>query len=468
MPTVTETTTYFVLATANGCPTERVAVVATVLEQPSVGIPTDAVACNEAGADNTTILDLDDTLEGEGNGVWSINTDNDPSNGAVVINSDGTVDFAGLPEGDYVFRFTTLGAEAPCTNQFVDVTVTVIDCLTDADEDGLDDDIEEELGTDPNDPDSDDDGILDGQEVADGTDPLDDCDSNGGTALPDSDCDNDGLTTAEEEDLGTNPNDADSDGDGLTDGEEVLIQDDPDTEAIPETATDPLDACDPFLTEDCNPLPIDLIITKMVDINSPLVGEQVVFTIGVENTTMDRAIDVVVSDVLDTSGFEYVSHNTLNGTYDVGTGEWYIPQILGEEIVSLEITVRVLREGPNQNTATLISSLPLDENIENNSETVTVTGVISDCVTCGTICNIYSPNGDGVNDVLVLNCHQDYPNSLLQIFDQYGNSVFEMRAYNSTWDGTGQNGDLPKGTYFYILDLGDGTAVRKGWLQIIR
>ncbi|GGG54151.1 hypothetical protein GCM10011414_24880 [Croceivirga lutea] len=468
VPTVTETTTYFVLATANGCPTERVAVVATVLEQPSVGIPTDAVACNEAGADNTTILDLDDTLEGEGNGVWSINTDNDPSNGAVVINSDGTVDFAGLPEGDYVFRFTTLGAEAPCTNQFVDVTVTVIDCLTDADEDGLDDDIEEELGTDPNDPDSDDDGILDGQEVADGTDPLDDCDSNGGTALPDSDCDNDGLTTAEEEDLGTNPNDADSDGDGLTDGEEVLIEDNPDTEAIPETATDPLDACDPFLTEDCNPFPIDLIVTKIVDINNPLVGEQVVFTIAVENATMDRAIDVVVSDVLDTSGFEYVSHNTLSGTYDLGTGEWYIPQIFGEELVSLEITVRVLREGPNQNTATLISSLPVDENIENNSETVTVTGVISDCVTCGTICNIYSPNGDGVNDVLILNCHQDYPNSLLQIYDQYGNSVFEMRAYNSTWDGTGQNGDLPKGTYFYILDLGDGTAVRKGWLQIIR
>ncbi|MBD0852608.1 T9SS type B sorting domain-containing protein, partial [Maribacter arenosus] len=37
-----------------------------------------------------------------------------------------------------------------------------------------------------------------------------------------------------------------------------------------------------------------------------------------------------------------------------------------------------------------------------------------------------------------------------------------------TWDGTRNNTDVPKGTYFYVLDLGDGSEVRKGWIQIIR
>ena len=46
-------------------------------------------------------------------------------------------------------------------------------CLPDADGDGLDDALEDTLGTDPLDPDSDDDGIWDGAEVANGTDPLD-------------------------------------------------------------------------------------------------------------------------------------------------------------------------------------------------------------------------------------------------------------------------------------------------------
>ncbi len=42
------------------------------------------------------------------------------------------------------------------------------------------------------------------------------------------------------------------------------------------------------------------------------------------------------------------------------------------------------------------------------------------------------------------------------------------RPYDNTWDGTRNNTELPKGTYFYILDLGDGSEVRKGWIQIIR
>ena len=43
----------------------------------------------------------------------------------------------------------------------------------DTDDDGLTDDEEEELGTDPNNPDTDGDGIPDGDEVDNGTDPLD-------------------------------------------------------------------------------------------------------------------------------------------------------------------------------------------------------------------------------------------------------------------------------------------------------
>ena len=48
--------------------------------------------------------------------------------------------------------------------------------VLDTDEDGLSDDEEEELGTDPYNPDSDGDGWGDGEEVDLGTDPLDDSD----------------------------------------------------------------------------------------------------------------------------------------------------------------------------------------------------------------------------------------------------------------------------------------------------
>ena len=80
----------------------------------------------------------------------------------------------------------------------------------DSDGDGLSDDYEKEIGTDPNKDDSDNDGIKDGLELAEYfTDPLD----------PDSD--NDGLKDSEEKNYGTNPTKSDTDEDGLSDKVEI-------------------------------------------------------------------------------------------------------------------------------------------------------------------------------------------------------------------------------------------------------
>ncbi|MDT0621043.1 gliding motility-associated C-terminal domain-containing protein [Croceitalea vernalis] len=466
-PIVTETTSFFVEATANGCFSERLEVIATVNIEPNPGMVVSTTGCNEAEEDGTTLTDLDDVLTDANPGIWSIF--DDPS-GLVVIDEENVVDFDGLPSGNYIFTYTTTDAVAPCENQAINVTIMVVDCNLDNDNDGLNDDIEEDIGTDPDNPDTDGDGILDGTEVVDGTDPLDDCDSLGGTPLPDGDCDADGLTNGEEADLGTDPFDADTDGDGLTDGEEVLVVDDPSTTAIPEEATNPLDSCDPFLTDDCNADPVDLQVLKTVDIAAPLINTDIVFTITLSNLSMNRAINIEVDDLIsDESGFEYVSSTTSNGFYDVLTGVWSIDELLPEQEVSLELTVTVRTFGLLSNTATLMRSTPLDDNISNNTSTVQLNINRSSCVDLGTICNLFTPNGDGINDFLVLVGHENYPNNTLLIYDRYGNNVYASRGYNSTWDGTGENGNLPKGTYFYILDLvGDGTEATKGWIQIIR
>ena len=67
----------------------------------------------------------------------------------------------------------------------------------------------------------------------------------------------------------------------------------------------------------------------------------------------------------------------------------------------------------------------------------------------------------------IINCIEQFSNVFLEIFDRYGNKVHSVRGYDNSWDGFGKNGLLPKGTYFYIMDLGDGTEVKKGWIQIM-
>jgi gliding motility-associated-like protein/uncharacterized repeat protein (TIGR01451 family) len=408
--TLTETTSFYVTARANGCESERVEVVATIIDSPNAGTPANTVACNIEGNGGPNVIDLDDTLTGADPGTWAIITD--PSSGTLSIGSANNVDFTGLPVGNYVFEYTTT-AEAPCTPTSIQVTISVSDCTVDTD--------------------------------------------------------GDGLTDGEETNLGTNPNDPDTDGDGLTDGEEVLVVDDSSTEAVPENATDPLDACDPFLTPDCNPVDIDLGITKEVNRNEVLLNSEVIFTITLQNTTMDRVLDIVVNDIL-VAGFEYRSSSASKGSYNENTGEWTIDELTAEEEVTLEITVVAVEAGNLENTAILASSFPNDGFPDNNSSTVSVMVNRSQCEDPGTICNIFSPNGDGVNDTLKLVGSESlYTQASLEIFDRYGNSVFQMDGYDSSWDGTGKNGQLPKGTYFYILDLnGDGTDVVKGWIQIVR
>lgn len=121
-------------------------------------------------------------------------------------------DYAGQESVYLRFR---LASEEGAPNDGWYIDDVLVAGMIDSDGDGLSDDDEEVLGTDPNNPDSDGDGMPDGWELSNDLDPL--------TANSDGDADNDGLTDLQEHQNGTDPNNPDSDGDGLSDGDEVTI-----------------------------------------------------------------------------------------------------------------------------------------------------------------------------------------------------------------------------------------------------
>jgi hypothetical protein len=129
--------------------------------------------------------------------------------------------FSGSQDANYFVRISqyrqTILNNIPDTSTYSGWTIdqslygTDAETTADPDADGLDNQTEFSLGTNPNLADSDSDGLIDGDEVnTHSTDPLD------------ADSDDDGLSDGDEiNTYQSNPKDIDSDDDGLIDGEEV-------------------------------------------------------------------------------------------------------------------------------------------------------------------------------------------------------------------------------------------------------
>lgn len=79
--------------------------------------------------------------------------------------------------------------------------------------------------------------------------------------------------------------------------------------------------------------------------------------------------------------------------------------------------------------------------------------------------NSFSPNGDGSYDYWIIENIQDYPNALVEIYNRWGNLVWESRGYdnsNKAWRGENfRNGKLlPVATYYYVI-YPNGNAVKE-------
>ncbi len=561
-PVISSTTSYYVEALENNCTSERQEIVALVGEASTTGIATNGAACNIT-TNGPTLIDLDDRLTGASVGVWSVTTD---LSNSIIINSENEVDFAGRISGDYVFTFTTTDFTAPCTAETVEVTISVSDCNTDDDLDGLVTGQEVVLGTDPNNADTDGDGIEDGVEA--GTDlnnPLDEDDDGIIDALDSNILDTDGDGVNDQQDPANEnpciPDNSSIDcpvdleitktadflealigdnitftitvnsltdkivnsvkvGDLLENGFEYVSQSastgtydeitgEWDIENLPALGSATLDivvllvegdtytntaqllesipiddnasndvsetvVIEPTITEG-----VDLLIEKRAIPNTVLIGDNVVFEIKVTNQSLSDVVsNIRISDVLDVN-FDFLSSEANNGNYDEVSGEWTIPLLqLGEE-AELLITARAPTLGVFENTASYITSSPRDGDTTNNTATVRVEVIEKTEASPGFLYNQFSPNGNGQNEILRINLTDPQTGldvSILysiNIFDRYGNQVFEVQNANSgdVWDGTYEGVEAPKGTYFYVMKyrINNGEEVtEKGWIQLIR
>jgi gliding motility-associated-like protein len=86
--------------------------------------------------------------------------------------------------------------------------------------------------------------------------------------------------------------------------------------------------------------------------------------------------------------------------------------------------------------------------------------------------NAFSPDGDGYNDVLFAQTGSVQTLVNFQIYNRWGNLVFETRDFNQGWDGRYRGETLPPDVFGYVLQFecpqSGQIILKKGNITILR
>nr|WKN34465.1 Ig-like domain-containing protein [Tunicatimonas sp. TK19036] len=94
-----------------------------------------------------------------------------------------------------------------------------------------------------------------------------------------------------------------------------------------------------------------------------------------------------------------------------------------------------------------------------------------------TIYEGFTPDGDGINDIWVIEGIENFPDNNVQVFNRWGNRVFQAKGYNNqevAWGSQITGGfafgdtQVPSGTYFYLISLNNGKQPISGYVIVNR
>lgn len=89
-------------------------------------------------------------------------------------------------------------------------------------------------------------------------------------------------------------------------------------------------------------------------------------------------------------------------------------------------------------------------------ESLGIIKLTDDFKECIKVNNAFTPNGDGTNDVWIVEGIEEFPEAKIQIFNRWGQEVFNSKeSKKMNWDGKFSGKLVPTGTYMYVISLGE-------------
>ena len=129
-----------------------------------------------------------------------------------------------------------------------------------------------------------------------------------------------------------------------------------------------------------------------------------------------------------------------------------------------------------QITANVDETLEVTFTDDRGCSTVLIVEISVDNTTHVHVPNIFSPNGDGINDVFGITSNfPDITVNRFIIYDRWGNNVFsqhnKLLSDLDSWNGLYGNKEVSEGVYMYLFSITakDGSSIIKaGDITIIR
>jgi gliding motility-associated-like protein len=183
--------------------------------------------------------------------------------------------------------------------------------------------------------------------------------------------------------------------------------------------------------------------------------------------TAQAAIDVVFIPPFSVEAGNDVSIFSAETTQLVAVANQQPTGVLWTPALGLSAT-NVLNPvaSPEETTTYTVEVTSAEGCLATDNVTVTVVPI------CINLRNAFTPNGDGINDFfLVYNSFNCLSKVTINVFNRYGNKVYESKDYRNNWDGTYKGKPVPDGTYYAVVDyyLINGKKItRKTDLTILR
>jgi len=162
---------------------------------------------------------------------------------------------------------------------------------------------------------------------------------------------------------------------------------------------------------------------------------------------------------------------TLNGSG--GTGyRWYSDEPLEfNDFLSPSVQVRkILDQDVSSDTITIFLEVTNGEGCVgvDQMQLIIENSRSRDLILLEKTYNVFTPNGDGLNDVWDIREIVDGDACELQIMNRWGSPVFNDNSFDGIWTGVDNGGNpLPDGTYYYILSCNNSVRVKNA-LTLLR